>query len=203
MQDLLAPPGGWITTSTKMNNLSSIDQGLIFRIVGKSAKWLGREEVPDIFRLLAIHPRLFWGWLHFASRLFPFGKLKGREREIIILRVAWLCRCRYEWAQHIEIGLRNGLQTQDIVHISSGASAFVDDKEKILIQTCDELIQNKVISEDTWQALSSHYSQKLLIEIPLLIGHYQMLAGLLNSSGLPLEDKLEDFLQKFYLQLSS
>lgn len=201
MKDLLIPEGGWLHTTSKFNISNSNDTSFIFRLVGKSAKFLGRDEVPDIFKLLSKHPQLFWSWLHFASKLFPLGQLKGREREIIILRVAWLCRCKYEWAQHIEIGLRNGLQPKDIKNISIGADAIENEKEKTLLLACDELIHNTYISENTWQLLKSHYSEKLLIEISLLIGHYQMLAGLLNSSGLTLEPYMEDFLEKFHLQL--
>lgn len=126
MQDVLIPERGWMPASQNIKITS--DQSLMFLTIGKTAKFLGRDEVPDVFKLLFINKRLFWAWLYFASRLMPYGKLPGREREMIILRVAWLCRCRYEWGQHIEIGLRNGLKDMDIVHISKGAKAFKEEK---------------------------------------------------------------------------
>ncbi|MBP9151961.1 MAG: carboxymuconolactone decarboxylase family protein [Flavobacteriales bacterium] len=184
-----------------MKTPSSKEQSLLFKIVGKAAKWFGRDEVPDVFKVLAVNNRLFWAWLYFASRLMPYGKLSGRERELVILRVAWLCRCRYEWGQHIEVGLKNGLSNKDVVSVSVGASAFLDEKEKGLMLACDELINHQHISENTWQLLSRFYSEKMLIEISMLIGNYQMLAGYLNSVGLKLEPSAEIVMQEFHASI--
>lgn len=200
MQDVLIPEKGWMPASQNIKITS--DQSLMFRTIGKTAKLLGRDEVPDVFKLLFIHKRLFWAWLYFASRLMPYGKLHGRERELIILRVAWMCRCRYEWGQHVEIGLRNGLEDIDIVNISKGADAFSDEKEQLLIRACDEIFDGQVLQDETLQRLQVFYSDKLLIEITMLIGHYQMLAGVINTSGLALDVSAEDFLQEFNRRIS-
>lgn len=195
MQDVLIPEKGWRNTSESIK--IPADQGLIFKAIGKSAALLGRKEVPDVFKLLFINKRLFWAWLYFASRLMPYGKLPGREREIIILRMAWLCRCRYEWGQHIEIGLRNGLADRDIIRISEGAGAFDDEKEKLLMLVCNEIFADQNIAENTIRKLKNFYSDQLLLEISMLAGHYQMLAGVINTSGLALDDSVEDFLREF------
>lgn len=197
MKDILIPVNGWIDIPKRMNVPADNEQSWLFKIAGKAAKLFGRNEVPDIFKVMAVNSRLFWAWLYFASRLMPYGKLSGRERELTILRVAWLCRCRYEWGQHIEIGLKNGLTDKDVINVSIGVSAFNDEKEKGLITAGDELINHQFILENTWQTLSKFYSDKMLIEISMLIGHYQMLAGFLNSSGLRLETSTEKVIQAF------
>jgi len=197
MQDILIPEQGWRNIPRRIDIPSDKDQSLLFKIAGKMARLFGRNEVPDIFKVMSINKRLFWSWLYFASKLMPYGKLPGRERELIILRVAWLCRCRYEWGQHIEVGLKNGLTDKDVINVSIGASSFHNEKESGLIAACDELINQQLISENTWQMLSKFYSDKLLIEISMLIGHYQMLAGFLNSAGLRLEPSTENVVQSF------
>lgn len=197
MKDILIPEQGWIDVPQRMKTPYSKEQSLLFKIVGKAAKWFIRDEVPDVFKVLAVNNRLFWAWLYFASRLMPYGKLSGRERELVILRVAWLCKCRYEWGQHIKLGLKNGLTNKDVVSVSVGASDFQDEKEKGLMLACDELINHQQISETTWQLLSQFYSEKMLIEISMLIGNYQMLAGYLNSVGLKLEPSAEMVMQEF------
>ncbi len=201
MKDTLIPAQGWIDVPQRMKIPTAQDQSLLFKIVGKAGKWFGRDEVPDVFKVLGVNRRLFWAWLYFASRLMPYGKLSSRERELVILRVAWLCRCRYEWGQHIELGLKNGLTDKDVVGVSIGASAFQDEKEKGLIIACDELINHQLISENTWQLLSQFYSGKMLIEISMLIGNYQMLAGFLNSVGLKLESSVEKVIQEFNIKI--
>lgn len=41
---------------------------------------------PAIFTTLGRAKGLYWGWLHFAGRLMPFGSLPRRESELAILR---------------------------------------------------------------------------------------------------------------------
>lgn len=195
MGDILVPEKGWI------KNLKGIQvptkQTWVFNSFGKVAVLFGRKEVPDIFKLLYLQPRVFWSWLYFASKMMPHGRLLSRDREIVILRVAWLCRCRYEWGQHIEIGLKNGLKDQDVINISKGVEAFGDEKEKTLIQACNEMIQQQTVSQQTLDVLNQYYTDQLLIELLLLIGHYQMLAGVINSSGLQLEESAEVVMADF------
>jgi alkylhydroperoxidase family enzyme len=173
------------------------DQGALLKMAGMSSKFFGRDSVPGVFKLLSVNKRLFWPWLYFASKLMPYGKLAQRERELVILRVAWLCRCRYEWGHHIQIGLKNGLTDADIRAASVGAEGFEAENEKALILACDELVGEKLISESTWDLLSRHYTQKMLVEISLLIGNYQLLAGFLNSTGLKLEPSTEQVVEAF------
>ena len=57
-------------------------------------------------------------------------------------------------------------------------------------------IANSLVDDATWNALKDHYSEPLLIELLILIGWYQGLAGVLNSSGIPLDSALEKHLKK-------
>ena len=196
MHDILFPEGGWIWLAAPRLH-GHAGQSWVFKAAAQASRLLGRTEVPDVFKVLAINSRLFWPWLHFASRLMPYGKLPARERELVILRVAWLCRCRYEWGQHLEIGLRAGLKDAEIVQIAKGPEAFDDVRCRALIRACDELVHQDMISDNNWQVLSGLYTDKLLIEITMLIGHYKMLAGLLNSCGLQLEPSMEAVLEDF------
>ena len=48
------------------------------------------------------------------------------------------------------------------------------------------------ISDDTWAALAEAYDEKQLIEIPMLVGQYHMVAFALNSLGVEQDEGLED-----------
>ncbi|HMU98276.1 MAG TPA: carboxymuconolactone decarboxylase family protein [Chitinophagales bacterium] len=195
--DVLIPKDGWINIQSPIE-IPNLDKQLWFKLSVSVAKTFGRTEIPNVFKLLAINQDIFWRWLFFASRLMPYGELTDREREIIILRVAWLCRCRYEWGQHIEIGQNKAkLSDEDIVNISKGINAFANPKEQLIIKACNEFINKKAISTETWNLLSKYYNNKLMIEISVLIGHYEMLAGILNSTGLQLEPKIEQYYKMF------
>lgn len=204
LDDFLQPSQGWLTPSPARLHAPAPDQrGLVFRAISKLSALFGRQQVPDIFTVMHINPSLFWPWLLFASRLMPFGRLSGREREMVILRTAWNCRSRYEWGQHVELALRAGVSDNDIVQLTHEPSAVADHCVQALMKACNELCASNHLSDDTWGLLAEHYDEKRLIEIMLLIGHYRMIAGFLNASGLALEPKIEATLQAFYARVSS
>jgi alkylhydroperoxidase family enzyme len=161
------------------------------RIVNK----VGKLEASNLFLMLMQNFRLFRGWLMFVKNVMPYGELDRRDTELVILRVAWNCRSRYEWGQHVDIGIRTGVSAADIMRIPDGAAAAGWEPRLIaLMNACDEFHVDRMIAEDTWQALEYYFSPRLLIEVMMLIGHYEMLAGVLNSTGLALDIRLEGIL---------
>lgn len=200
--DVLQPPCGWGgAASVRLEPPAA--SGLAFRSLASVARLFGRAQVPDLFTVLHRNPRLFWAWLLFASRLMPFGRLPAAMREKIILRTAWNCRSRYEWGQHVDIALRAGVSDADILRVASGHAAFTDPVEQALMRACDELCRDRCMSEATWAVLAGHHDEKRLIEIMLLVGHYEMVAGFLNSTGLVLEPAAEAILQDFHRRIAA
>ena len=85
---------------------------------------VGGGRVLNIFRTLAHAPDalsafLAWGNYVLSRR----NSLPPREREIVILRVGWLCKSGYEFAQHTRIGKMCGLTNEDIARIKQGPDA--------------------------------------------------------------------------------
>ena len=64
--------------------------------------------------------------------------------------------------------------------------------EAALLRAADELHADAKISDDTWAALAETYDERQLIEIPMLIGQYHMVAFTLNSLGVEQDEGLED-----------
>lgn len=144
---------------------------------------------PNIFRTLARHGRLFAPWLLFAGRLMPGGSLPRSDTELVILRVAHNTRCRYEWNQHERIAAKAGLSPEEIARVHDGpeASGWSERQRSILTAT-DELHAEKMISDGTWARLGEFLGHTELIELCMLAGHYEMLAGTINSAGIQVED---------------
>lgn len=202
--DFLQPEAGWVsTTSSRLPAPAPAARGPLFRAVSVFSGWFGRQQVPDIFTVMHINPGLFWPWLLFASRLMPFGRLDGRTREKIILRTAWNCRSRYEWGQHVDLALRAGVRDDEIVRLARAPQEIADPCERALMTACDELCRGDTLGDATWATLAGHYDEKRMIEIMLLIGHYRMIAGFLNASGLVLEPPTEAALQAFHDRIAA
>jgi len=202
MTDYLQPDAGWFESSNRLPAPTPSGRKPLFRALSGVARLMGRSEVPDVIALLGQHPRLFWPWLAFASRMMPYGTLPPVTREKLILRTAWNCRSRYEWGQHVEIGLRAGVTDAEIVAVARGPAGWADDLDAVALDACEELCRDKRISDSTWQALSQRFSEGQRVELTLLVGHYEMLAGFLNSAGLGLEPVIEAELQGFYRRVA-
>ncbi|RZU38697.1 alkylhydroperoxidase family enzyme [Fluviicoccus keumensis] len=202
MTDFLQPEGGWFAPSDRLTPPPPTGRKPLFRALSGVARLMGRSEVPDVIALLGQYPRLFWPWLAFASRMMPYGKLPPVTREKLILRTAWHCRSRYEWGQHVEIGLRAGLTDTEIVAVARGPHGWAGDDDAAALDACDELCRDKRVSAPTWERLQARFSGEQLVELTLLVGHYEMLAGFLNTAGLALEPLIEAELQAFYRRVA-
>lgn len=203
-QDSLQPASGWhVARQPRLVAPPHAQRGLLFRGLALLAKRFSRAQIPDIFPVLNIHRGLFPAWLWFASRLMPYGKLPAPVRELLILRTAWNCRCRYEWGQHVDLALVAGVSDADILASTRGAAGFADRHYAVLMQACDELCQQDAISSDVWQALQKNWDDAALIEIMMLVGNYRMLAGFLNSTELVLEAPIEQRVQAFLQRVAS
>jgi AhpD family alkylhydroperoxidase len=125
---------------------------------------------------------LFWGWLHFAGRLMPGGKLPRRETELVILRVAVVRGCDYEFEHHVRLGRRAGVTADDVERVRTGSTAEGwRDHERLLMLVTEELLATQDLSDVTWDALGATYDERRVIELLLLVGHYDMLATTLMT----------------------
>ena len=75
---------------------------------------LNRGEPFNIFKTLAHHPALFKRWLVFANHILGKSTLDVRTRELLILRIGYLCQSGYEWGQHVLIARDGGMTDEEI-----------------------------------------------------------------------------------------
>jgi AhpD family alkylhydroperoxidase len=137
---------------------------------------------PNVFTTLARHRGLFRRWLRFAGALMPGGLLPRRESELVILRVAENCRCDYEWRHHERLGRTAGLTAEQIQRVREGPEADGwSARERLLLRVADELHAEREMSAELWAELRPLMSDAELIELCMLVGHYEMLAMTLNS----------------------
>jgi 4-carboxymuconolactone decarboxylase len=127
----------------------------------------------------ALHRFTQWGAYVLSRR----NSLPPRQREILILRVGYLCRSGYEFAQHTRIGLREGLSAEDIARIKSGADAGWSADEAALIRAADELVTDHFIANETWQVLRAHFDEKQCMDAVFTVGQYTQVAMFLNTFG--------------------
>ena len=148
---------------------------LIAAAIGRGAR-TGRP--PNLFTTLGRHRSLFRRWLMFAGGLMPGGALPRADTELVILRVAHNRRCEYERSHHERIGRASGLSAEQIDHTrdpDAGWSGWTH-RQALLMRAADELHDRRDLHDELWEALRQELTERELIELPLLVGHYEMLA---------------------------
>ena len=147
------------------------------------------RPVLNIFRTLARAPAAlkgFLGWDEYV--LSKKNDLPAREREIVVLRIGYLCRAGYEWTQHVPIGIRAGLTEDEVERIKLGFGAGWNAADAALIQAADELHTDYFISDGTWAALKAHFSDKQCMDVVFTAGQYTQVCMMLNSFGVQLDE---------------
>jgi alkylhydroperoxidase family enzyme len=155
---------------------------------------LAAPRVHNIFTTLARHPKLLKRWLVFASHILGKSTLPPRDREILILRTGWLCRCEYEWGQHVIIGRQAGLSEDEIRRITVGPDApGWDPFEAALLHAADELRADTMIRDATWEALAARYGTQELFDLVFTVGQYTLVSMALNTLGVALDPGVGGF----------
>jgi len=145
----------------------------------------------NIFATLVRHPGLYRRWAPFGGKLLTGAKIPARDREMVILRTAFRCGATYEWGQHVAIARQAGLSDPEILRVAAGPDAEGwSAEDAAIVRAVDELTDDHCIGDATWATLAETYSEEQLIELPMLSGHYALLAGALNSFGVQPEGVL-------------
>lgn len=146
-------------------------------------------NLPEIVRTMLRHPELFARQTDIGIQLLGRGALSGRDRELAVLRIGWLCRAPYEWGEHVHVAKKVGITSEEIERITQGSAAPEwCEHERAILRAVEELYANAVISDETWAILAKRLDDRQLIELPIVIGQYQTVAYYQNSLKLRLHE---------------
>ncbi|MFZ1995160.1 MAG: carboxymuconolactone decarboxylase family protein [Solirubrobacteraceae bacterium] len=160
------------------------DTGRVNFLIARAAGLGLGTATPNIFTTLGRHRRLFRRWLWFAGALMPGGRLPRADTELMILRTAHNCASDYEWRAHESLARNAGLTADQVRQVRAGPDApGLSGRQRLLVRATDELHADRVLTDETWTELCGQLSDAELIELCMLVGHYEMLAMTLNSLG--------------------
>jgi alkylhydroperoxidase family enzyme len=153
---------------------------------------IGSGSTDNTFNTLARHPNLLRTWMPFAAGMAVNGELPARIRELAILRTGWNCRSAYEFGQHAALASKVGVSEEEIARVEKGSDAQGwTELEAAILRATDELHEDACIAGETWAVLAAHLNERQLIELPVLVGQYHLVAYMLNSLGIEFEPGLD------------
>jgi alkylhydroperoxidase family enzyme len=157
-------------------------------------------NAPNVLATMLHHPALAGPFSAYGNVLLQQPTIGHRNRELMLLRVAWRTGARYEWVHHVLLASRYGITDDDIdAIVQERMSPSWTVAEHALIVATDEMLDSYRVSEHTWRRLEKHFIVEQLVEIPFVVGTYTCLAMAFNSwnlreesdvdvDGLPLPD---------------
>jgi 4-carboxymuconolactone decarboxylase len=166
-------------------HLSDHQMEMIGRLRG-SVKSRSYDHVPEFFLVAIKHPALFRHQIE-AGTLFFTGTLDPRDRELAVLRIAWLCGAPYEWGEHVDIARLCGVTADEIERVTEGSAASGwGEHDAAILRGVEELLDDKMVSDGTWDTLARSWSEQQLMEFPMLVGAYVSTAFQQNTLRLRL-----------------
>lgn len=102
--------------------------------------------------------------------------LDGRLRELVIIRVAYLCKNAYALGQHIPaLAEADGVTLEECQALADWRdSAFFDAKERAVLAYTDAMTVDMDVDEAVHDALSRHLNDREIVELTVLAASYNM-----------------------------
>lgn len=145
-------------------------------------------ETPPLYTTCLRNAELCRNWMPLTSYLLSAASgVPARDKELLILRTAWLCRADYPWAGHFSGGKRVGFTDEEISRITKGPDAKGwSSFDAVLLRAADQLHSDQFITDPTWKALAERYNERQLLDLVFTVGQYTMLSMFTNSAGIQL-----------------
>jgi 4-carboxymuconolactone decarboxylase len=148
------------------------------------------NDTLNVFKVIVHNPDLFQVFGPFQAYIeSTTSTLPRRDKEMLILRTAWLGHDAYVWSAH-SVGFKRaaGATDEELLRITEGPKAKGwNEFDAALLQAADELHKDQFISDATWKILASKYNDKQLLDTIFTVGQYTMVAMYINSTGVQME----------------
>lgn len=155
-------------------------------------------DVNPTLWTFAHHPRLADVFSQFNIHLLTTSTLPLKQRQIAIMRTAWLCKSRYMWSSHLRTSMNRGLKPDMFRPIQVGAGdPYFTDFERVIIRATEELVNDKAVSDASWQELSAEWNNQQMLDFLFTVGCYVAVAGVLRSTGVEREPELLELAERY------
>jgi alkylhydroperoxidase family enzyme len=161
----------------------------------------------SVYRVLLNNPAFAKASHDMLGALFN-SAFDQRLRELIILRVAWVRDCSYEWAQHWRRSTeparvsptdvasspdRYAIDPAELLAVRDWESYDFGPTERAILRATDEMLSVGSVSPQTLRSCEEAFpgDPETVVEIVATIGFWTMMSSLINSFAIEHEDDLE------------
>lgn len=178
-----------------MTRIPPLDPPYAPELADQLARWMppGADVAPlALFRVLARHAELFSRMRPLGAGLLGHGRLRMRDRELLVLRTTARAGAGYEWGVHASaFAEAAGLTPAQVEATATGPADDPvwggDPAATVLLRTADALHDDTTVDDDLFADLLTHFRVDEVLEIVICCGWYRLLAGVIGVAGLVAE----------------
>ena len=150
-----------------------------------------RPKGLNVLGTLAHHPELARAYHTFNGHILFATSLSPRQRELLVLRVAAVRECAYEWEQHVVLAGDVGLEPDEIERIRGVPTPRAG--RPSTGRWCRPSTTSSAraeVGDAAWAVLAAELDEHQLMDLVFTVGAYEVLAMALKSFRVQLDDDL-------------
>jgi len=149
----------------------------------------GADKHP-VLLTFAHHPKLADLFSQLNIHLLSENTMPVKQRQIAIMRVAWVTKATYMWSSHLNTTVLAGLEPDFYDPVKVGADdPYFTEFERHVVRATDELLRDWKIGKESWTALMQEWDNQQMLDFLFTVGTYVLLAGVMRSTGV---QRMED-----------
>jgi len=148
-----------------------------------------RGKLINVYRTLLHSPPLAESWFNHINQVRWGTEIGGRLREIVIIRLGHLVASAYVLRQHVPVLAAGEGVTQaecDALADWENSDLFTD-AERAALAYVDAMTRDIVVTDNVFEPLRAHYTNRQIVELTLMIGAYISHARVLQALEVDLE----------------
>lgn len=123
-----------------------------------------------------------------SRALMGRGALPASLREMIIVRVGYLCNSTYEVEQHLSLAIKCGVPAEKLDALACRNPAGLGDAECAVIDFVDDLVSRNRPRDEILERVLKWFGISAVMEMIFVTGNWWTLARMLETAGVPLDE---------------
>ena len=165
-------------------------------------RWTGGffsdADKHPVLLTFAHNPALAEVFSNFNIHLLTANSLPVKQRQIAIMRLAWLTKAVFMWSSHLNTSVMCGLSPKMYEPIKIGASdPYFSEFERTVILATEDLVNGYEVSASNWQKLKVEWSDEQMLDFLFTVGAYMTIAYVMRSCGVQRQPELLELAEKY------
>jgi 4-carboxymuconolactone decarboxylase len=146
----------------------------------------------NLYRALGNHPALTAAWTEFANAIRHESRTPRALRELMILRTAQIARSEYEWAHHLRMARKAGVDEAKIAVLADWRTARIFDPKERAALALTEAVMACNVTDSVHAEVKRHFNDAEFVELSLTAGFYAMVSRILDAMRVEMDPDVRD-----------